>query len=696
MSLQSFFEPTTVAVIGASADPAKLGHIVLQNIIDGGYAGELYAVNPKGELILDIPTYTDIRKIPDPVDLAVIAVPAGSVNEVVESCGAAAVKGIIVISAGFSEEGGEGSVREQRLREITGRYGIRILGPNCLGLIDTGHKLNASFAGAMPPRGPIAVVSQSGAICTAILDWAKETNLGFSSFVSVGNKLDVSESDLLQTWKDDDDTSVILGYLEGITDGPKFMEAAGGLTRRKPFILIKAGTSAAGEAAVSSHTGTLTGSDDVLNAVLARTGVTRAETIEQVFDFASTFATAPLPKGSRVAIVTNAGGVGVLTTDAVAGCGLAMAELGKKTQSLLRKALPEEANVHNPVDCIGDARAGRYQTALSIVLKDTGVDAVIVLLTPQAMTEVEATADVIVSAQKNTDKPILSAFIGGAGVRPGLRILADNEAVGFGTPERAVRSLAALVGYAEYRREPRRPAPTQPKASKDSEKRFRTAMTHNQQAIVGPQALALLEPYGIVGPPVAHAPSIDEAVKAAEKLGYPLVMKIDSPDVLHKTDAGGVALGLRDAEEIRQSYTSMLKAVKKHVPDALVHGVELYPEVKPGPDFLVGGSRDVTFGPVVTFGFGGIYVETFQDVACEVAPLDDDQARALIHRTKASAILAGARGGEVLDTEALVKAVIGVSRVMHDFPDISELDLNPIRVYQKGALSLDTRIILKA
>lgn len=695
MTLQPLFRPGTLAVIGASADPAKLGHIVLKNILDGGYTSELYAVNPKGELILDTPTYSDIRKIPEVIDLAVIAVPAGRVNEVVEGCGKASAKAVIIISAGFSEEGGEGSVREQRLRELIERYGIRLLGPNCLGLIDPIHHLNASFAGAMPESGSIAVLSQSGAMCTAILDWARGTKLGFSSFVSIGNKVDINESDLLETWEKDEHTAVVLGYLEGITDGARFMEAAAKLTRRKPFVLIKAGTSEAGVAAVSSHTGTLTGSEDVLQAALARTGVTRAETVQDVFDFAATFASAPLPAGRKVAVVTNAGGVGVLTTDAIAHSNLAMAELESKTQALLRKALPEEANVHNPVDCIGDARAGRYQTALSIVLNDANVDAVIVLLTPQAMTEVEATADVVVGAQKGTKKPVLSAFIGGAGVRPGLELLAANNLAGFTTPERAVRSLSAMADYADYRRTAREKPARTGNPSKESEKIFRETVSRGQQAMVGPTALTFLKPYGISGPPVVFAHSADVAVAEAEKLGYPLVMKIDSPDVLHKTDAGGVALGLGDADAVRSAYAAMLKNVKSTMPKAAIRGVELYPEVKSGPDFLVGGSHDRTFGPVVTFGFGGIYVETFHDVAFEVAPVSESQANDMISRTKASAMLEGARGMEVLDKDALVKAIIGVSRVMHDFPAISELDLNPIRAYQKGALSLDTRIILK-
>lgn len=694
LPLKTLFQPSSVTVIGASGNPAKLGHSVLKNLIEGGYEGDLTAVNPSGELILDTPTYVGIGHVPGRVDLAVVVVPAAAVQTVAEECAAGKVKNLLVITAGFGELGADGAAAEKRLAQACEKVGMRLLGPNCLGLIDPIHRLNASFAGAMPAAGSVAVLSQSGAMCTAILDWAKGTNLGFSAFVSVGNKADINESDLLERWQEDSHTTVVVGYLEGISDGPRFISSAGALTRTKPFILIKAGTSDAGAAAVSSHTGALTGSDDVLDAVLTRSGVTRARTIEEVFDFASAFSNLPLPAGNQVAIVTNAGGAGVLTTDEIATHGLVMAHFGEKTESVLRKALPDEANVHNPVDVIGDARAGRYQTALSTVLADDHVDAVIVLLTPQAMTEIPETAEVVIQAAKECGKPILAAFIGGASVAPGLVALRHAGVPSYETPERAVRALAALTRYAEYRRRPRPPASQPSKQTAAAGRILDDVRASGHDAVVVDQALKFLAPYGVTGPVAQHAHSAEEAVRMSREVGFPLVMKIDSPDILHKTDAGGVLLGLADEGAVRCGYDEMVGRITKEIPTARLRGVALIPQIGESHDFIVGGKRDVTFGPVVVVGYGGIYVEVFKDLAFETAPLSTLEATAMIERTKAATLLHGTRGDEPLDIPALAKAIVGVGQALADFPEISELDLNPIRVFPKGALSLDTRIVL--
>ncbi len=691
--LQPLFQPRSITVIGASADPSKLGYIILQNIRDGGYRGELSAVNPKGELILDVPTYSSIDRVPGPVDLAVIVIPAAAVPQVAEACGQAGVRNLVIISAGFSELGGAGAAREGALKATIATHGLRLLGPNCLGVINPVHHLNASFAGEMPRPGTIAVLSQSGAMCTAILDWAKGTNLGFSAFVSVGNKADISENDLLTAWHADPHTELALGYLEGISDGREFVRRAGEFTRRKPFILIKAGVSEAGAAAASSHTGSLAGSNDVLNAALDKAGVTRAGTIEDVFDYATVFAGAPLPAGRRVAIVTNAGGAGVLTTDAVGLVGLTAASLSNKTQTMLKKTLPEEANVHNPVDVIGDARAARYQTALSLVLADAGVDAVLVLLTPQAMTEIVATAHVIVKAAANSDKPVLASFIGGAAVAPGLSLLQESGVPAYATPERAVRSLAALARYADYRRQPvPKQAVTKPPKAAIEEIRTVTAAGH--RAMWGRDAGRLLSAYGIVTPANTLASSEEEAVACATEIGYPVVLKIDSPDILHKSDVGGVRTDLASQEEVRDAYATILKNAKRHAPQAKLRGVRVMQMVPEGHDFIVGGKRDAVFGPVVLFGYGGIYVEVFKDVAFALAPLSEADATSLVAKTNAGKLVAGVRGEAPLDAKALVTAIVGVSRLISDFPEISELDLNPLRVSAQGAVSLDSRIVL--
>lgn len=698
MSMASFFKPASVAVIGASATPGKLGHVVLKNIIDGGYGGTLYAVNPKGGRILDTPTYISVDGLPEPAELAVLAVPGPAVPALAEVCGQAGVKALVVIAAGFREVGPEGLALEEDLARTVQKYGMRLLGPNCLGLIDPVNKLNASFASGMPPAGEVAVLSQSGAMCTAILDWAAahRAEIGFSAFVSLGNKAEVTESDLLEAWAEDARTSVVLGYLEGISDGPRFLQAASRLTRQKPFVLIKSGVSEAGADAVGSHTGTLTGSDDVLNAALEKAGVIRANTIEELLDYTTVFADTPLPAGNRVAIVTNAGGPAVLTTDETVAAGLEMAKLGEKTQDVLRKALPAEANVHNPVDCIGDAKANRYQLALSAVLNDRTVDSVIVLLTPQAMTEIAATAEVLVHAARRSDKPVVAAFIGGAAVAPGLAQLHEAKLAAFVTPERAVKALAALSDYAAYRREPASARPAKPAAPKQaSQGIMEAAVADGKAALWGREAAAFLIPYGIETPKAEVAASAEAAAEAATKIGYPVVLKVDSEDILHKSDAGGVAAGLGDGEAVREAYGTMLAHISQEFPDARVRGVTVNQQIGEGHEVLVGAKRDVTFGPVVVFGYGGIYVEIFKDVSFGLAPLSKADAAAMVGRTKSAALLRGARGNEPADLTALHNALLAVSQVMVDFPQIQELDVNPLRVFKKGALALDTRILLR-
>lgn len=701
-SLDTFFKPRSLAVIGASSTPGKLGHVVLKNIIDGGYAGALYAVNPKGGRILDTPTYTDLSGLPEPVELAVLAVPGSAVPEVAEACGQAGVKGLIVIAAGFREVGPDGAALEERLAATVKKYGLRLLGPNCLGLIDPVNQLNASFASGMPPVGSVAVLSQSGAMCTAILDWAAahRAEIGFSAFVSLGNKADVTESDLLEAWAEDPHTEVVLGYLEGISDGQRFLRAASALTRQKPFVLIKSGVSEAGADAVGSHTGTLTGSDDVLNAALEKAGVVRAHTIEELLDYTTIFADTKLPAGGRVAIVTNAGGPAVLTTDEVVATGLQMAELSDKTQDLLRKALPTEANVHNPIDCIGDAKANRYQLALSTVLNDRHVDSVILLLTPQAMTEINETAEVLVQAARGTDKPIVAAFIGGAAVASGLARLHDSKLAAFMTPERAVKALATLTEYAAYRRAPAAPIRTaaESAASAKPKPASQTVIEHavamGQVALWGSEAADFLAPYGIQSPKVAQAQTVDEAIAVARKIGYPVVLKIDSADILHKSDAGGVIADLANPEAVSTGYQSMLAHIERKFPTARLSGVTINQQISEGHEVLVGAKRDVTFGPVVVFGYGGIYVEIFKDVSFGLAPLSEADAAAMVERTKSVALLKGARGSQQADIKALAKVLVAISKVMVDFPQIQELDVNPLRVFKKGAVSLDARILL--
>lgn len=694
-NMDKLFTPQTIAVIGASANPAKLGHTVLKNILDGKFSGTVYAVNPKGTNILGVPTYTSVTAIPEHVDLAVVAVPGPVVPAVAEECGQAGVSAVIVIAAGFTEIGEAGARLEAELKKTVAKHGLRLLGPNCLGIIDPPGRLNASFASAMPEAGAVAVLGQSGAMGTAILDWAKGASLGFSAFVSLGNKADITESDLLERWVADRRTNVVLAYLESITDGRRFVRTATELTRQKPLVLLKAGVSDAGAAAAGSHTGSLTGSDEVLGAALQRAGVTRADSIEELFDVGEAFACCPLPKGRRVAIVTNAGGPAVVTADAVTAAGLEMATLSKRTRELLGKALPAEANTANPIDCVGDARASRYQVALSAALRDKQVDAVLVLLTPQAMTEVVPTAEVTIRAARATDKPVLASFIGGEAVVPGLAKLRQAGLAAYPSPERAVGALAKMAEYADYRR---RPAPRPPKRQKPkphSIKILRQTLADGQPALWGLDAAEFVGPYGIPGPAMVEAASADEAVKLADVVTYPVVMKIDSPDILHKSDVGGVILHLETPEQVRQSFDNVTKHIKKTLPDARLRGVTLNHEVPDGQDWLVGAKRDQDFGPVVVAGYGGVYVEVFRDVSFALAPVTNDEALEMISRTRSAGLLNGVRGQPAVDTKGLVKAIVAISHLINEIPDIDSIDLNPLRLFPSGVMSLDTRIILQ-
>lgn len=695
-SLNALLKPRSIAVVGASAKPGKVGYSVLRNLIRGGYRGTLYAVNPKGKRILDIPTYTSVASLPEPVEVAVLAVPAPLVPGLAEECGQAGTKALVVLAAGFQEVGETGASYEAALTAAVHRYGMRLLGPNCLGIIDTATRLNLSFAGAMPPAGQVGVLSQSGAMGTAILDWAVSAGVGISTFISLGNKADLTEDDFLGALERSPQTKVVIGYLESISDGPAFIERTAALTRHKPCILIKPGSSAAGAKAAGSHTGALTGSADAVDAALRRAGVVRADTIQELFDYTLTFATTPLPKGARVAIITNAGGPGVVTTDAVAGAGLQMAELADGTRRTLGKVLPPEASLANPIDLIGDARANRYQMALSAVLRDRGVDSVVMVLTPQAMTEIEQTANVIIQAVKASNKPILPVFIGGAAVAPGLAQLANHGVAAFSSPDRAVAALAVLTDYAEYRQRPARKPEKPSRPKRPTAKLIEQALDDERKELGGLEAAALIKPYGLDIPKTVTAVSADEAVQATAKLSQPVVMKIDSPDISHKTDVGGVAFGLTDEASVREAYARMMQTVGKRAKGADLRGVTLSPELPDGLDFIVGMKRDPTFGPVMIFGHGGIYVEVFKDVAFGVAPLSTDDAREMIAHTKTAALLKGARGAPKYDESAVCTALLAVSKLAVDFPQIAEIDLNPLRVFQKGAKVLDARVMLAA
>jgi acetyltransferase len=694
--LDFFFRPSSVAVIGASRDPEKLGYAVLANLKEGGFSGALYPVNPKADEILGLRAYPTVLDIPGPVDLAVIVIPYPLVPGALQQCGEKGIPAVVVISAGFREAGREGLERELEVVGIARRYGIRLIGPNCLGVIDTHTPLNATFAAGMPPGGPIAFMSQSGALGTAVLDMALAGRIGFSRFVSLGNKADVNEVDLLEAWEDDPGSRVILAYIEGLPDGQKFMEVARRVTRKKPVVAVKSGVTRSGARAVSSHTGSLAGSEAAYHAAFRQAGVIRAESMEHLFDLALAFAYQPLPPGDRIAIVTNAGGPGILATDALEHAGLQLARFRPETIEALMADLPSAASAANPVDVLGDALADRYEHALRRVLADPGVDGVIVIVTPQAMTQIEETAHVVGRVARETDKPVLGCFMGESRIAAGIAVLRQYGIPNYPFPERAAAALAAMVRYRREREQPSYP-PAHFEVDRAAVRRvLEEARAQGRVSIGDAEARTILEAYGFPLPPSHLAATPEEAVAAAEEMGYPVVLKIASPDILHKTDVGGVRLNLRSPADVRDAFDLIVYRATRYVPGARIWGCLVQKMVPPGREVLIGMSRDPQFGPLVAFGLGGIYVEALKDVVFRVAPFGPEEAAEMIREIRSYPLLEGVRGEPPADHAAMVDALCRVSQLVTDFPEIAELDINPLVVYEegRGAVALDMRLVL--
>lgn len=695
--LDAFFAPRSVAVIGASATPGKMGYILMDNIIRGGYRGSLYPINPKGGEILGRPAYPSIRDVPGEVDLAVIVVPAAAIPDVVEECGQKGVKALLIISAGFRETGPEGARREREVVARARKYGMRILGPNVLGLIDTISCLNATFATTMARPGEIAFLSQSGALGSAILDWSREEAIGFSHFVSLGNRADVNEVDLLEAWADDPHSKVILAYLEGIADGEAFLRVARQVTRKKPVIAIKSGTTAAGTRAISSHTGSLAGSERAYEAAFNQTGIIRAESVQDLFDFAEIFAYQPMLRGNRIAIVTNAGGPGILATDMCERAGLTLAQFAKETIEAMAPYLPPTANLYNPVDVIGDAQSDRYRVALNAVLRDPGVDGVVVLLTPQAMTDVEAIAQTVVDIARAYDKPVVSSFIGGEVVEPAVRLLQENRIPTYPFPERAVLALGAMERYRRWLERPPQRLVHFRVRKEEVQEVFDKARREGRLSLGEVEARQVAEAYGLRLPKAQLARSPDEAVRLAAEIGYPVVMKIASPDILHKSDIGAVKIGLNNSTDVRDAYELIEYRARRHHPDADIWGILVQQMVSGGREVIIGMSRDPQFGPMLMFGLGGIYVEVLKDVVFRIAPIDRSEAQEMVESIRSFPLLKGVRGQAPADVEAIVETILRISQLVTDFPEIVEMDVNPLIVHEvgQGAIVLDARIILR-
>lgn len=695
--LEEIFAPQSVAVVGASPDPSRLGHRVLKNVIDNGYQGRIYPIHPTASAVLGQTAYPSVAAVPNDVELAVLVIPPQHVLNVVEECGQKGVRGLVVITAGFKEVGGEGVKLEHQLVEIVQRYGMRMVGPNCLGVIDTVSDLNASFAALMPADGEIAFMSQSGAVCTAILDWSKEANIGFSRFVSLGNKSDVDEVALLQAWGNDPQNKVILAYLEGISDGPGFIQAAREVTKRTPVIAIKSGTTAAGTRAISSHTGSLAGSESAYESAFGQSGIIRARTMEQLFDFALVFAYQPLLTGSRIAIVTNAGGPGIIATDAIERAGLQMAEFTPATISHLQANLPATANVYNPIDVIGDAKADRYRIGIQAALTDPNVDAVLVLFTPQAGSEAEATVEAMAELSANQSKPIVASFMGAYSIKPALKLLNQYKIPNYEFPERAVSALEAMWQHRRWREQP---AMTYARFDVDKahvRELFAQVREAGRVELGEIEAREVMAAYGMRLPDSRLSRSPEEAAEIAKEIGFPVVMKISSPDILHKSDIGGVRVGIADPQAASDSYELIAYRARKFSPNARIWGVLVQEMARKGREVLVGVSRDPQFGALIGVGMGGIYVEVLKDVVFRLAPLSREEVREQLRAIRSFPLLQGVRGEQTADLEAVEDIVLRVSQLVSDFPEIVEMDINPLVVYNRGegVIVLDARIILQ-
>ena len=699
--LDPIFAPKSVAVIGATETIGSVGRTILENLIKGGFAGKIFPVNPKRPTVLDLPAFTSITAVPETPDLAVIITPPPTVPGIVRDCGAKGVKGVIIISAGFKEIGPVGVELERQVLAEATKAGIRIVGPNCLGVMVPGNKFNATFAADMAKPGSVGFISQSGALCTAILDWSLKENVGFSAFVSLGSMLDVGWGDLIQHLGDDPNTKSIVIYMESIGDARSFLSAAREVALTKPIIVIKPGRTDAAAKAAASHTGSLTGSDEVLQAAFQRVGVLRVDNISELFDMAEVLAKQPRPKGPRLTIVTNAGGPSVIATDMLIGSGAQLAELSPETMAAFNKILPPTWSHNNPVDIIGDAKPELYAKSLEIAAKDPNTDGILVILTPQAMTDPTATAECLKPYAHIPNKPVIASWMGADIVAKGEDILNAANIPTFKYPDRAAKSFYYMWRYSENLRELYETPAMAPEDERGEINRELAAEIINEVRKSGRTLLTefeskkLLAAYGIPTVETHIATNESDAVKQAARLGFPVVLKLHSETITHKTDVGGVQLNLRTASAVRQAFKTIEtactnKAGKKHF-----QGVTVQPMIKlDGYEIIIGSSVDPQFGPVLLFGTGGQLVEVFKDRALGLPPLNATLARRMMERTKIYTALKGVRGRKATNIAAVEQLLVRFSQLVVEQPWIAEIDINPLLVSAERIFALDGRVVL--
>ncbi len=699
-NLEHLFNPHRVAVVGAGREPSQLGHIVLRNLVDAGFDGVVYPINPGRESVSGIQAYPSIAETPAKPELAIVCTPAASVPEVVRACGERGVPAIAVLSAGFREAGAEGCELERLVREELERHeGMRLLGPNCLGLIVPRLALNASFAKTMPIDGHIAFVSQSGALATSVVDWAAAQQIGFSQVVSVGNTLDVDLGDLIDYLAQDAHTHAVFLYIETVTQPRKFMSAARAFSRTKPIIVYKGGRFAASAQAAVSHTGAMVGEDDVYDAAFRRAGLVRVGQIEEVFAAAELLAREHAIHRAHLAIVTNAGGPGVMAADALLARDGVLAELQPTTLKALDEVLPAAWSHGNPVDVLGDGSAQRFGEAVKTVLADDDVDAVLTILTPQAMTDASTTADAVLAARRGSHKPVLAAWMGGQSVRDGLQRLSAGGVAAYSYPEQAIGALMDLVSYGrnlETLHETPRSIPVNFALDRQRAKELMSAVLAEGTGVLSEtSSKALLDAYEIPFTKPLPALSADAAVEVAEQIGYPVVLKVRSPDVTHKSDVGGVEVELEDAAKVRTAFDRIVASVRERRPEAEIQGVTVQPMVRSsGYELVLGARKDPIFGAVILLGAGGVAAEVLRDQSLELPPLNERLALGMLQSLRIWPLLAGHRGRSAVDLDALLEVVMRFSYLVADYPELSEIEINPLLATSDGAIALDARAVV--
>ena len=702
LNLDKIFNPKSVAVIGASDEEGSVGYALMKNFTESGFTGHVFPVNLKKTEVLGLKAYQSVEQVPEPVDLAVIATPARTVPDVLEQCGKAGINGIIIISAGFKEIGPEGRALEEKITEIKKKYKMRIVGPNCLGVIRPMLHLNATFISKMPKPGNIAFISQSGALGSAILDWAMHENIGFSNFISLGSMIDVDFGDLIDYFGTDPKTKSILMYIEGITDARKFMSAARHFARTKPIIVVKAGKFSESAKAAASHTGSLTGEDMIYDKAFKRAGMVRVEEIADLFNCAAVLGMQPIPRGPNLAIITNAGGPGVMATDALIAQGGTLAKLSDKTMETLNSILPHFWSRGNPIDILGDAKADRYRAVVEACLNDDNVDGIVIIYTAQAVAEPVEVAKSLVELIRNRtyqNKTILTSFMGFGAVEEANRVFVDNNIPTYSTPEQAIKTYQYMHQYKRnlellYETPEELPTDVVP-PKRPLLTVLRNVAAENREILTEAEAKTFLEYYNFPVVRTRTATTENDAALLASQLGYPVVLKILSPQITHKSDAGGVALDLTNENEVREAFKEVMQRAKQYDPDADILGVTVQPMIKrQGYEVIIGAKADPLFGPVILFGMGGVGVELFKDFAIGIPPLNETLVRRMMEETKVYQLLKGFRNEPPANIKLLEEILVRFSQMLVDFPQLKEVDINPLFINEKEAFAFDARIVI--